>query len=168
MRLEKIVELLLKKNKLGFIKERSNLIEIFSNIEFKDKELNFIEASGRKNCAYTKLDNVLKEFCIILKLESYEFMKILSILTIIDSYYSCYFLKYEDCRNVIGLDKLMGNKARYLNKLVNLLIFHMGFERLSKVFSIEDEEVLSNFLCDLIKIRHSFLSSYFKYEFEGA
>jgi hypothetical protein len=168
MRLEKIVELLLKKNKLGFIKERSNLIEIFSNIEFKDKELNFIEASGRKNCAYTKLDNVLKEFCIILKIESYEFMKILSILTIIDSYYSCYFLKYEDCRNVIGLDKLMSNKARYLNKLVNLLVFHMGFERLSKVFSIEDEEVLSNFLCDLIKIRHSFLSSYFKYEFEGA
>lgn len=167
MRLEKIVELLLKKNKLGFIKERNNLVEIFSNIEFKEKELNFIEASGRKNCAYTKLDNILREFCIILKIELYEFMKILSILTIIDSYYSCYFLKYEDCRNIIGLDKLIGNKARYLNKLVNLLIFHMGFERVSKMFSIEDEEVLSNFLCDLIKIRHSFLSNYFKYEFEG-
>lgn len=167
MWMDKIVELLLKKNKLGFVKERNNLIEIFSNIKFKEEDLDFIKASGRKNCAYTKLDQVLREFCVILEIELGFFMKILSILTVIDSYYSCYFLKYENSKNIINLDKLIGSRGRYLNKLINLIVTHMEFSRLSRLFSIENEEVLSNFLCDLIKVRHSFLSNYFKYEFDG-
>jgi len=167
MWLEKIVELLLKKNKLGFAKEKNNLIEIFSNIEFKEEDLSFIKASGRRNCAYTKLDQVLKELCVILKIDLGFFMKILSILTIIDSYYSCYFLKYENNKNIINLDKIIGNRSRYLSRLIGLIMIHIGRERMSELFSIEDEEILSNFLCDLIKIRHSFLSNYFKYEFNG-
>jgi len=167
MLMEKIVELLLKKSKLGFVKERNNLIEIFSNIEFKEEDLDFIKASGRKNCAYTKLDQVLGEFCVILDIDLSFFMKILSIITVIDSYYSCYFLKYENNKNIINLDKLIGSRGRYLNKLINLLVTHIEISRLSRLFSIENEEVLSNFLCDLIKVRHSFLSNYFKYEFDG-
>jgi hypothetical protein len=167
MLMEKIVELLLKKSKLGFVKERNNLIEIFSNIEFKEEDLDFIKASGRKNCAYTKLDQVLGEFCVILDIDLSFFMKILSIITVIDSYYSCYFLKYENNKNIINLDKLIGSRGRYLSKLINLLVTHIEISRLSRLFSIENEEVLSNFLCDLIKVRHSFLSNYFKYEFDG-
>jgi hypothetical protein len=167
MYLEKIIELLLKKNKIGFVKEKNNLVEIFSNIEFEERDLCYIKASGRKNCAYTKLDKILIEFCAVLEIKFDEFMKILSIIVIIDSYYSCYFLKYENRKNIINLDKLIGNKTKYLIKIIKLLMFHIGENKLSNIFDIEDSELLSNFLCDLIKIRHSFLSNYFRYEFDG-
>ncbi len=166
MYLENIIKLLLRKNKLGFVKEKENLEKIFSNLEFNDEDLIYIEASGRKNCIYTKLDQIIKEFCAKIELDVDEFMKILSILTIIDSYYSCYFLKYEINKNIINLDKLIGNKSRYLTKVINLFVFNIGRDRLVEVFNIEDEEILSNFLCDLILIRHSFLSSYFEYNFD--
>lgn len=160
-------ELLIDKNLIGFSKEINNLDNIFSNLNFKSEDLNFIKAYNLKSCSYNKIEKILDQFCKIRNLDINDLMFFISALTVIDVYNNCYFLQFEINRNLISLNKILSNKNGYILKFSKLLINTLGDDEFTKLFNIKDRDVLVNFISDLLIIRHSFLSNYFEYFFDN-
>lgn len=161
---ELFISLFIDSDEISHNKELENIESIFSSLDLKSTNFTTIESTKRKNCIYARLDLILINYCSNINLNISLFHELISIIVLIDVYSACFFLNFENKRNIITLDKLLNNRNRYTRSLVKKLIISDP-EKYMTYFKISDKEILVNFLTDMILIRYSYKSNLFNFIF---